>query len=166
MSHTNSHLLTQEKLRSARRQVQMRTFWLKQREIIEDKISREQKKLIGLIRENENFGKIYRETGSVSFWDSTRNDQLHRLMVLLYEVRESAPMFNTYLESDRLFPELQRAALRVEAKATAVIDNADTLVASAKVMDIALAAPPVFPPGVENIHKSPRRPGAPATPAV
>jgi len=36
----------------------------------------------------------------------------------------------------------------------------------AEIDGVALAAPPVLPPGVENIQKSPRRPGAPATQAV
>ena len=83
----------------------------------------------------------------------------------LYEVRESQPIFSTYLEQG-VMAGLLRCARQVES----VDDDelASAITADHKDCDRIDAAllQPALPPGVENIQQTPRRPGAPATLAV
>ena len=145
----------------------MHSHWQQQEQTIQELQSRETKKLIDLFRENELLGKIYRETGNTRFFDSTRTEQLRLALGRLYEVRDSVPMFGTYLESDRLLPAQHRAAINVTARNhESVFERDDYAEMLAEVDRVALAAPPILAPGVKNIQKSPRRPGAPALQAV
>jgi len=146
VSIPHNHPLRNEELRTTRQLVRMRGTWLQHRKRIED------------LRK--------REFQNVCNGDTARDDRLREALDQLYEVRESLQMFNIYWDSNTLLPVQLRSMMRIEAEIAAVVGEPDPLVESAEVVDVALAAPPVLPPGVENIQKSPRRPGAPATQAV
>ena len=105
------------------------------------------------------------ELKNVSDGVTERDDRLRQAMDRLYEVRESLPMFRTYLECAKLLPPLQRAAIRAEIENSGDEFERETEVRD-KAKDVNHSAPPVFPPGVTNIQRSPRRPGAPAVQAV
>ena len=79
----------------------------------------------------------------------------------LYEVRESQPIFTTYLNSPEILPQVQRGAMPAVNT-----EPFETLVKFVEDMDADIATAPVLPPGVVNVQKTPRRPGAPSTPAV
>ncbi len=101
------------------------------------------------------------EIQNVCNGDTARDDRLRDALERLYEVRKSQQIFNAYWDSNKLLPAQQRAEMRLAVVTIEPFDEgeAETLI---EVVAVSLAAPPVLPPGVENIVKSPRRPGAPA----
>jgi len=140
LSRRHPHPLHRERFRTALQCLRAADAWLHQRERVNDL----------RLRHLHN-------------GDAAR-DVCQAALDRLYEVRESQPLFSTYQEKGVM------AGLLMCARQAESIDDdqADALGAERQADCDCVEAPPlmpVFPPGVENIRQTPRRPGAPATPA-
>ncbi len=135
MSMSFSHPLHQLCLRQAQQRARARGIWISQREIINDRRTRELPNVL--------------KCGSTEL-----DDQLRKAMDRLYETRGRA-----FCGDDDSIPGLQRGALNGEfdtQPSALETDDSDPVVAS--FVDI-----PVLPPSVSNLRQTPRRPGAPSS---
>ena len=140
MSLSRRHPLHRELFRTAQRCLRAADAWLHQRERINDLRLRH-----------------------VHNGDAAR-DVCRAAMDRLYEVRDSQPLFSMYQETG-----VMAGLLTCARQAESINDQDDALAAERQADCACVEAPPilpVFPPGVVNIHQTPCRPGAPATPAA
>ena len=150
MSLSKSHPLQQQSLRTAQRFLRAHRIWLQQRQIIND--LRE--------RESQNALRTRSPQDLLACGCSEKYDRLRVALDRLYEVRESQPLFRTYLASPEIMPTLQRGALKSLAVFTDSLDSCLDQSGDAEDFGFSVVDIPV-PPGA-NLRTTPRCPGAPS----
>ncbi len=154
MSLPQSHRLHQLSLLAALRHLRAHQIWLQQRQIINDLRA----------RELQNARRTRTTQDILEYGCSEKDDRLRKAMERLYAVRESQPLFSTYLACPELLPELQRGALKCFAVSAGALFS-DLEQQSADDQDI-VSRPSVVNiqlPSGATIRAIPRRPGAPSS---
>ena len=145
MSLSRSHTLHRERYRTAQHWLRAADAWLQMRARIDELRMRE-------LRNG----------------DTERDDRLRAARDRLYAVRESQPLFNTYQEKG-VIADLSGCARQADRVGDELNDVNDAITVDRQSdRDCFEGDPPtnLFPSGVSNIIQTPRRPGAPAIPAV